>query len=141
VDYERAIEIEAPPAKVWAAMVDVESWPLWTESMTKVERVVRGRPFGLETEAVIEQPKMAPLTWRVVEFEPGVGFAWQSLYRGVTTLAVHSIEPAGDGRSRVRLGVRQSGGMAWLAGLVAGRRIRRNVDLEAEGLKRFVEGG
>ena len=49
---EKSIEINAPPAKVWAALVDVESWPLWTESMEKVERLDHVR-FGVGSEARI----------------------------------------------------------------------------------------
>jgi uncharacterized protein YndB with AHSA1/START domain len=43
---EKTIEISVPRAKVWATLMDVQNWPLWTASMTKVERLGDG-PFGL----------------------------------------------------------------------------------------------
>jgi uncharacterized protein YndB with AHSA1/START domain len=136
---EKSIEINAPPAKVWAALMDVESWPLWTESMDKVERLDKSAPFGLGSEARISQPKVPALAWTVVEFSPGVSFAWQAKARGVTTWASHRIEPLDGGRSKVTLAIRQTGALAWLAGLAMGKQTRRYVDMEAEGLKRFCE--
>jgi len=97
--------------------------------------------FGVGSEARIAQPRLPPLVWKVVEFEPGVSFAWEASARGVNTWASHRIDPAGDGRSKVTLEVRQTGPMAWLASLVMGKTTRRYVDMEAEGLKRFCENG
>ncbi|MEO8458366.1 MAG: SRPBCC family protein [Chloroflexota bacterium] len=139
MQFERGIDIAAPPAKVWATLVDVESWPLWSESVDKVERLDKSQPFGLNSEARIQQPKMPALTWHVVEFSPGVSFAWTSTTRGVTTWASHAIESLAGGRSRVTLGIRQTGPFAWLASLVVGKQSRRYVDMEAEGLKKFCE--
>lgn len=121
--------------------MDLESWPLWSGSMEEVERLDKGQPFGVATEVRIKQPKLPPLVWTLVEFEPGVSFAWESSARGVKTWAVHRIESAGDGRSKVTLGIRQSGPLAWLASLAMGKTTRRYVDMEADGLKRFVETG
>lgn len=137
---EKSIEISAPPAKVWAALVNVESWPLWSESIENVERLDHVR-FGIGSEARIKQPKIPPLVWKVVEFEPGVSFAWESNARGVKTWAGHRIEPAGEGQSKLTLGIRQSGPLAWLASLAMGRTTRRYVDMEAEGLRKFCETG
>jgi uncharacterized membrane protein len=139
VQFERSIEISAPPAKVWATLVDVESWPLWSESVDKVERLDKSQPFGLGSEARIHQPKLPALTWKVAAFSPGVSFAWTATTRGVTTWASHVIEPLPEGRSRVTLGIRQTGPFAWLASLMMGKQSRRFVDMEAEGLKKFCE--
>ena len=138
MNLEQSIDINAPPAKVWAALVNVESWSLWTESMEKVEKLDHMR-FGVGSEARIKQPKIPPLVWKVVEFEPGVSFAWESSARGVRTWAEHRIETAGEGRSKLTLRIRQSGPLGWLASLVMGKTTRRYMEMEAEGLKRFVE--
>ncbi len=138
MNLEKTIEIKAPRAKVWAALVDIQNWPLWSESMTKIERLDDG-PFGIGSKARITQPNVPPLTWKVVAFEPGVSFAWQATTRGVTTWANHQIAPAGDGRCTLTLAIRQSGVLAWLASLALGKQTRGYAVMEAEGLKRYCE--
>ena len=32
IHIERTVNINAPPERVWAVMMDVERWPEWTES-------------------------------------------------------------------------------------------------------------
>jgi uncharacterized protein YndB with AHSA1/START domain len=138
VKFEKTIEIKVPRAKVWAALVDIQSWPLWSESMTKIERLDDG-PFGMGSEALITQPNVPALTWKVVAFEPGESFAWQATARWVTTWASHQIAAAGDGRCVVTLAIKQSGALAWLASLALGKQTRRYVEMEAKGLKRYCE--
>jgi uncharacterized protein YndB with AHSA1/START domain len=139
VELEKSIEIDAPPAKVWAAMMDVESWPLWSESMEKVERVDPNGPFGLGSETKIKQPKVPEMSYTVTAFSPGQSFEWTAKARGVTTVASHRVEQAGEGRTKVTLGIKQTGAMAWLASLAMGKQIRAYVDMEAQGLKKFCE--
>ncbi len=137
---EKTIEIKAPRAKVWAALVAVQNWPLWTESMTRIDRL-DDRPFGIGSQVRITQPKLPVLVWQVVEFEPGASFAWLVTSRGVTTLASHRIAGPADGRSTVTLAIRQTGLMASLAGRLLGEVTRRYVEMEAEGLKKYCETG
>jgi uncharacterized protein YndB with AHSA1/START domain len=139
MELELSVDIDAPPAKVWATLVDVENWPLWSESMETVERLDKTQPFGLGSEVRIKQPKLPPLVWKLVEFNPGLSFAWASGTRFVKTWAEHRVEAAADGRSKVTLGIRQSGPLAWLAALYFGKTTRRYVEMEADGLKRFCE--
>jgi len=139
MELQLTIDIAAPPAKIWAAMVDVENWPLWTQSIEKVERLDKTQPFGLGSEVRIKQPKFPALVWRVTEFEPGVSFAWEAGARGVHTKASHRIQQSGDGKSNVTLGIHQSGPLSWLASLMFRKTTQRYVEMEADGLKRFVE--
>jgi uncharacterized protein YndB with AHSA1/START domain len=135
---EKTIDIKAPRAKVWAALVDIHNWPLWSESMTKIERLGDG-PFGMGSQVRITQPKLPVLVWHVVEFEPGAAFAWQATSRGVTTLASHRVAETADSQSTVTLAIKQTGPLASLAGLALGNVTRRYVEMEAEGLKRYCE--
>jgi hypothetical protein len=80
-----------------------------------------------------------PLTWRVVDFEPGVSFSWQASARGVKTLASHRITQSGDGRCIVTLSIKQTGPLAWLASAAMGKQTRRYVEMEADGLKKYCE--
>ena len=137
---EKTIEIKALRAKVWAALVAVQNWPLWTESMTSIERLEDG-PFRMGSEVRITQPQLPVLVWQVVEFEPGASFAWQATSRGVTTLASHRVAETADRQSTVTLAIKQTGPLASLAGLALGNLTGRYVEMEAEGLKKYCESG
>jgi uncharacterized protein YndB with AHSA1/START domain len=137
---DKTIDIKAPRAKVWAALVDIQNWPLWSESMTKIEQLGDG-PFGMGSQVRITQPKLPVLVWQVVEFEPGAAFAWQATSRGVTTLASHRVAETADGQSTVTLAIKQTGPLASLAGLALGNVTRRYVEMEANGLKKYCESG
>lgn len=135
---ERTIDIEASPEAVWAVMVDVERWPDWTASMTRVERLDQG-PFGPGCVVRITQPRVPAFQWRVTQFDAGRSFTWEARSLGGHTVASHFVEPLGGGRTRVRLVVNSTG---WFVRLIAGRLQRLTeeyMDLEAQGLKRRCE--
>ena len=137
-DIERVVDVAAPPKRVWAAMADVERWPEWTASVTRVERLDRG-PFGVGSRARVRQPGFPAAVWTVTVLEPGRAFAWRSAVPGLTSVGVHRVDPAGDRASRVTLAVTWSGPLAPVIRLLAGKRSRRYVELEAQGLKRRCE--
>ena len=139
MDYEISAEIDATPDQVWRVMTDVERWPEWTPSMTRVERLDPG-PFQVGSTARIKQPKFPAVVWQVTELEPEQSFSWTASGAGVTTLACHRITPRGDG-VEVTLSVRQTGPLAWLAGLITSRLTQSYIQMEANGLKRRCERG
>jgi hypothetical protein len=75
----------------------------------------------------------------VTEYTPGRSFTWETTAQGVKGLAWHLVEAEGDGTG-VTLGVRLSGLMATLFAPMIRSVARRNVRMEAEGLKRRCEG-
>jgi uncharacterized membrane protein len=137
VDYEFAVEIDAAPDEVWRVLTDVERWPEWTPSMTRVERLDPG-PFQVGSTARIKQPKFPAVVWRVTDLEPGQSFSWTATGGGMTALGTHRITLRSDG-VEVTLSIRQTGPLAWLAALVTSRLTRRYVQIEADGLKRRCE--
>lgn len=130
---EIAIDIDAPPDRVWAVMSDVERWPEWTESMAKVERLEPG-PLTLGSTARVKQPRLAAATWRVTAFDLGKGFVWESRTMGSHVIGGHRIEPRGDG-SRAVLTIRMTGGLTPLFAPLTSRFVRRYMEMEAAGLK------
>jgi hypothetical protein len=78
-----------------------------------------------------------PNVWTVTELTPNRSFSWETNSSGVKGIATHIIEPAGNG-SKVTLTVALSGIVAILFGWI-GPESRKNVDMEAEGLKRRSE--
>ena len=138
MEFEKTIEIDAPKDVVWAALADVERWPTWTASVTRVER--------LNTESLtdgarvrIKQPKMPTLVWEVTDFQPGTAFTWRSVTTGVTSVGTHVVETTPRGSVAVTLGIRQWGLLAPIVRLLSSRRTRRYVQMEAEGLKHRCE--
>lgn len=138
--YEIAVDIDAAPEKVWAVLADVEHWPEWTRSMIRVQRLEDG-PFGLGSTARVRQPRLPQAVYTVTEYEPGQNFTWATRSPGITIVGGHHVVSREDGHATVRLTVDQTGVLAPLVGLFAGRLTRRYVTLEAEGLKRRCESG
>ncbi|MEU8085394.1 SRPBCC family protein [Micromonospora sp. NPDC049101] len=138
--FEATTEIAADAEQVWAVLADVERWPEWTASVSRVERGEPG-PLAVGATATLTQPKLRPAVWRVTELTEGREFTWVSDTPGVRTRGEHRLLPLPDGRTRVELAIVQSGLLAGLIGRLYGGLLRRYVGLEAEGLRRRCERG
>jgi uncharacterized protein YndB with AHSA1/START domain len=131
-------DVDAPPATLWAVLTDPTDWPRWTDSVTSVEMLDPTLTVGARVR--VSQPGMRPLVWTVSELTEGVAFTWTAVAGGVTTVGSHRVVPLDGGRrSRIVLGLRQSGLLAPLLDLLMGGRVRRYVTLEAAGLKAAAE--
>jgi hypothetical protein len=139
IEQQETVRIEAPSAKVWVVYTDVERWPEWTPAMRKIERLEAG-PLSLGSTARIDADRSPTSIWTVTEYTEGRAFTWETTARGVRIVAWHGLEPAGDA-TIATMGVRMSGLMASLFSPLLRSLARKNVRLEAEGLKRRVEGG
>jgi Polyketide cyclase / dehydrase and lipid transport len=137
VEFRDSIQVNASVADAWQVLADVESWPTWTASMSRVERRSAG-PLGPGAQVRIWQPRMPPLTWTVDRFEPLEAFSWTATSPGVTSLGDHRVEAVATGVV-VTLLMRQEGVLAPLSGLAYGRLTRRYLRTEVEGLKRRLE--
>jgi uncharacterized protein YndB with AHSA1/START domain len=132
-DFSITVDIAAPPERVWSVMADVERWPDWTPTVTRIERLDQG-PLAVGSRARIRQPKLPVAIWEVTELREGLGFSWVTRSPGVRVVARHGVEPVGQG-TRATLSVGFSG---LLGGLVA--RFTRGLNLrylalEAQGLR------
>ena len=136
-DWERTIEIDASPSRVWEVMADVARWPEWTASMISLEPPPGGMALG--ATAKVHARGTPKSTFTVTEWQPAERFTWESNVRGVRSTARHVIEPVGEARSRVTLGVQLDGLMATLSRPFLNKRITENLVLESEGLKRESE--
>jgi uncharacterized membrane protein len=133
--FSRTVEIPAPPQIVWPVMVDVERWPEWTASISRVLRLSPG-PLQVGSRVRIHQPKLPPAFWRVTELNPGASFTWVSRAPGVRVKARHAVEAIAAG-TRVTLSIHYDGLLgAWLARWV-GDLNERYLALEADGLKAY----
>lgn len=135
---DHRVDIEAPPERVWAVMTDVERWPEWTQSVSKVE-LVRPGPLATGVEARIAQPRLGTRTWRVTAVEAGRAFTWETSGPGTRMVATHTITPRGDGASSVELAIDSSGWAVSLLGWLMAPTGRRYIEMEAVGLKQRAE--
>lgn len=138
--FAETVEINADLERVWAVQIDVERWPEWTLSVRDARRLEPG-PFTLGSTARLAQPGLRPAVWRVTEIDPPRTFVWESDSPGVRSRGEHRLVPLPDGRVRAELVMVQTGALAGLVGLLAGRTIRRFLRQEADGLKRRCEQG
>jgi len=123
--------VQAPAARVWAVLSDVERWPTWTAS---VQQVVLGGPLAVGAVAKVRQPKLPPTAWTVTEVVPGRSFTWESKAPGSHAVGEHEITPTGDGTCEVRLRLEQRGLLGSAIGLLYRGLTRRYVQMEADGL-------
>ncbi|MFT4215950.1 MAG: SRPBCC family protein [Micropruina sp.] len=125
-------ETSMAPDEVWSRLVDVESWPSWSASMERIERLDEG-PLRVGAKARVTQPAGRPAIWEVTVLDAGREFTWQSRQPGVTVVARHILRPTPTG-THILLTLELLGPLAWLGRLLAGRRIARYVRMEADGL-------
>jgi uncharacterized protein YndB with AHSA1/START domain len=131
------IDIDAPPERVWAVMVDVEAWPQWTASVTEAARLDTGH-FDVGSRARLHQPRLPVAVWTVEDVEPGRSFTWTTGLPGFRTTGRHLVERRRDG-SRATLEIEQRGLVGELVGRCTAGLTDRYLNLEALGLKRRSE--
>jgi hypothetical protein len=133
-------DIDAPPGVVFDVLVDIERWPEWTPTVTRVERLDGGAgPLAIGSRIRIVQPKVPPAEWTVTALEPGRGFRIVSRSPGATVTADHWADMAGGGRSCVMLSVTFAGFLGQIIARVMRGLNERYIAEEAAGLKRRCE--
>jgi Polyketide cyclase / dehydrase and lipid transport len=128
------VDIDAPAAVVWDVFSDVERWPEWTASVTRLI-ALDGPGIAVGNRFEIKQPRMPKLVWEVTEVTPGVAWTWVQRSLGGVTVARHEVIPESDWRSRVRQQLDQRGAVGVVVGLLMRGMTRRYLELEAVGLK------
>lgn len=131
---ESGVEIAAPATLVWEVFTDVERWPEWTESVTRLV-ALDGPGIGVGKRFQIKQPKMPTLVWEVTAVDPGVSWTWVQRSPGGTTSADHTLTALAGGRTLVHQKLDQRGPVGALVGRLMLRTTRRYLDMEAQGLK------
>lgn len=135
--WERTVEIDAPPSRVWEVMADVANWPKWTASILSVE--APSGPRGPGSTATVQAKGTPAARWTVTDWRSNEGFTWETKVRGAKTIAGHEIQPLGEGRSRVTLTLEVQGLMARLFKRFIAKQVEENLELESQGLKRECE--
>jgi uncharacterized membrane protein len=131
---DNAVEIDAPATVVWDVYSDVERWPEWTASVTRLV-ALDGPGIAVGKRFEIKQPRMPKLVWQVTEVTPGASWTWVQRSPGGLTVARHDVIAESDGRTNVRLQIDQRGPVGALVGLLMRGMTKRYLELEAAGLK------
>jgi uncharacterized protein YndB with AHSA1/START domain len=134
-----SVGIEAPADLVWDVFSDVEHWPDWTASVTRL-RGLDGARLAVGRRFEITQPRMPRLVWTVTEVEPGVSWTWVQRSPGGLTSARHDVSPTADGGTLVRQELAQRGIVGSVVGVLMRQITRRYLAMEAQGLKARSEG-
>ena len=132
-----AIDIQAPPDRVWAAVRDLEHWSEWTPTVISVRPLDIG-PLAIGDKAIVRQPKLFPACWQITELEEGRSFSWITRGPGILVTARHSIEDAASG-SRATLSLDFSGPLGPLCARLTRGLNARYLAIEAWGLKKRAE--
>jgi len=131
--FSKTIEIPAPQPVVWSVISDIERWPEWTPSITRVKQLSAGS-LQVGSRARVRQPKLPPAYWRVTEFNPGRGFTWVSVAPGLRVTARHEVQENASG-CVVTLSIHYEGLLGGLLARWVGNLNNRYLTMEANGLK------
>lgn len=139
MDFRIAVDIQAPPDRVWAVMRDIERWPEWTPTVTSIRPLGTG-PLAVGSRALIRQPKLPPARWQVTDLDEGKrSFTWVNRGPGIRVTARHWVEAHGAG-SRATLSLQLSGLLGPLVARLTRGLNERYLALEAKGLRERSEG-
>lgn len=128
------VTIDAPADLVWEVFTDVEHWPEWTASVTRLTGL-DGPQIAVGRRFEVKQPRMPKLRWTVTDVTPGASWTWVQRSPGGLTSARHEVVPAADGGTLVRQELEQNGILGSLVGVLMRKMTRRYLALEAQGLK------
>lgn len=137
---ECGVEIDALAAAVWDVFSDVERWPEWTASVTRLVPL-DDRDLVVGNRFEIKQPRMPKLVWEVTEVTPPTSWTWVQRSPGGLTVARHDVSPvrASPPRTRIHQRLEQRGPVGAVVGLLMRSMTQRYLELEAEGLKARCE--
>ena len=137
--FEQSIDINAPQEAAWAVVSDVERWPERTASIRSV-KLLNSPPFGLSSQARIEQPKLPATTWHVTRYDPPSFFEWVAKSLVNTTTAGHRVVPTGAATCRLTLTLEWRGIATPILALLYKGLTNRYLTMECDGMMRAAEG-
>ena len=137
-DFRYEVEIRVSPARVWSVLLDVERWPEWTTSVTRIQRMEVGA-ISMGSRVRIWQPRLRPAVWCVTSLDEGRRvFGWTTRTLGVKIVGRHQVETLKN-HSRVSLSLHYTGPLRAIAARFYGALTRDYLAREGNGLKQFCE--
>jgi uncharacterized protein YndB with AHSA1/START domain len=139
--FEHTIEIDRPPAEVFAFVTQPANYPRWQPSLVEVRPHRNGQlRVGREvTEVRRFLGREVETTWTCVEHEPSSRSTIESPDGPVPFRATFDLAPAAGG-TRFTWTVETAGAASRLAGPLVARTTRRELETNAGCLKLLLEG-
>lgn len=139
--YELAVEIERPPAEVYAYLADPTHLPDWQEDVEEVRGAPGGPlPIGASfTEVRSFLGKRAESTLEVTVAEPGRELSLRTVSGPVQVTIRHLLEPAGDGTLVLVEAEADAGKLLGLGGPLLRKAAERKARSDFERLKNLLE--
>jgi hypothetical protein len=100
-------------------------------------KILGNGTLALGSEVVIKQPGAPESTWTVTEYVEGNSFTYEMQRSGLITTALHVVEAEMPSGSSLTLIFSIQGRFAKVWGFLMGRKIRKFLELEANGLTHF----
>jgi uncharacterized membrane protein len=138
MQFATSIEIDAPPARVWEVLTDLEAWPRRIDTVEAVE-LLTPMPLAKGSRVRLTQPKLPEGVWEITTWEPPGSFEWTQKSSGATSVAGHRVESLDRGRARLTLTLEMRGFLVPIFGRFYTDLTTRYMNLEAEGMKRAAE--
>ena len=133
--FEKSIEIDASPQRVWDVLSDLEAWPQRIETVDLVE-LLTAAPITTGSRVRLKQPKLGDGTWDVTAWDAPSFFEWTQKMAGTTSVAGHRVKALGDGRARLTLTLDMRGLLIPIITVFFKKLTNDYMHLEAEGMKR-----
>ncbi len=130
--------IRAQRREVWSVMKDVVRWPEWTPATVKSVVALDNKALMAGRRYRVKQPRLSTAVWKVTSVDANRDFTWQTRAPGLRLTATHELE--GNGPTVVNLTLTIEGALARIAAWFARAKIEKYLRLEADALKRRVEG-
>jgi uncharacterized protein YndB with AHSA1/START domain len=131
---QSSVQIDAPASLVWDVFSDVERWPEWTASITRLV-ALDGPGIAVGKRFEIKQPRMPKLVWQVTDVVPGASWTWVQKSPGGSAVAHHDVVASDENHTLVRQEIDQQGPVGAVLGRLMRAMTKRYLKLEAQGLK------
>ena len=132
------VSIDAPADLVWNVFTDVEQWPQWTASVTRLAGL-DGPDLAVGRRFEIDQPRLPTLRWEVTDVVPQSSWTWVQHPPGGVTTAHHDVVETAEGTTVVRQELDQRGIVGAAVAVLMRRTTKRYLAMEGDGLKARCE--
>ena len=135
--FEADIRIKATPEAIWDAVADPETWPDWTQAVSRVKKLSDG-PLGVGSRLLITIWCIMPvrLHMTITEFVPGQRVAMEGKALIARMSRYYVLQPQ-NGRTRAIVGGEATGllgPLTWWIGQVLSKEIVQDLRVKIEGL-------
>jgi len=136
--FEKSIDINASPQRVWEIVSGIEAWPQRIGTVDTI-KVLTAPPIDTGTQVRRKQPTLPDGIWEINVWDVPLYFEWTQKQNGVTSVAGHRVDSLGELRARLTLTLDMSGLLVPLIGLFYKNLTNEYMDREAEDIRRAAE--